>query len=80
MSVNFGYGGYGANMMGMGMMSGTQSSSSGNVFYEMREKYGCDHCRQYGPVPYNYQMQVNPLPPSVTSPSFLTRFLRRFTG
>ena len=76
MSVNFGYG-----MMNgmMGSMTGMQGSS-GNAFQEVKQKYGCDHCYQYGPVPYNYPMHVNPLPPNVTSPSFLSRILRRFIG
>jgi hypothetical protein len=80
MSVNFGYGGM--NMMGgMGMMNGVQNSQgTGNVFREMKEKYGCDHCYQYGPVPYNYPMHVNPLPQNVTDPSLLRRIFRRFFG
>ena len=80
MSVNFGYGGM--NMMGgMGMMNGTGAAGSqGNVFQEMKAKYGCDHCYQYGPVPYNYPMHVNPLPESATNPSLLSRIFRRFMG
>ena len=81
MSVNFGYGGM--NMMGgMGMMNGigVGSGSQGNVFQELKGKYGCEHCYQYGPVPYNYQMHVNPLPENVTNPSLLTRIFRRLTG
>ena len=78
MSVNFGYGGYGM-MNGMGMMKGMQSSG-GNVFREMKEQYGCDRCYQYGPMPYNYQMQVNALPPQVTNPGFFSRLIKRITG
>lgn len=81
MSINFGYGGM--NMMGgMGMMNGmgANTGSQGNVFQEMKAKYGCDHCYQYGPVPYNYPMQVNALPQDVTNPSIISRILRKFTG
>jgi hypothetical protein len=77
MGVNFGYGGYG--MMNGGMMTSAQGSG-GNTFQEMKQKYGCDHCYQYGPVPYNYPMHVNPLPPNVTNPSLLSRIFRRFMG
>ena len=74
MSVNFGYG-------GMGMMNGMNSmGNSGNVFRDINEKYSCNHCYQNGPVQYNYQMHVNPLPEQVTNPSFLSRFLWRFMG
>ena len=75
MSVNFGYG-------GMGMMGGMNgmNSSGGNTFQEMKAKYGCEHCYQYGPMQYNYQMQVNPLPQQVTHPSFISRLLKKFTG
>ena len=78
MSVNFGYGGM--NMMGGYGMMGASGGSEGNTFQEMKAKYGCDHCYQWGPTPYNYQMQVNPLPPQVTHPSFFSRVLRKFTG
>ena len=79
MSVNFGYGGYGM-MGGMNMMGGMQGNNGENTFQEMRQKYGCEHCYNYGPMPYNYQMQVNPLPYQVTHPSFISRLLRKFTG
>ena len=81
MSVNFGYGGYGM-MNGMNMMGGMQSSqeNGGNVFQEMKAKYGCEHCYQYGPVPYNYPMYVNPLPARVTNPSLIGRIFKRLTG
>ena len=79
MSVNFGYGGM--NMMGgMGMMNGMGAGSQGNVFQEMKAKYGCDHCYQYGPVPYNYPLHVNPLPQSATNPSFFSRIFKSLTG
>ena len=80
MSVNFGYGGAGMmNGMMMGGMMGMQDSG-GNVFQSVKQKYGCDHCYQYGPVPYNYPMHVNPLPQNVTNPSLLSRIFRRFMG
>ena len=83
MSVNFGYGGMMNGMMMNGMMMNGMSGATGNggnTFQEMKEKYGCEHCYQYGPVPYNYPMHVNPLPPNVTNPSLISRIFRRFMG
>ena len=80
MSVNFGYGGYGMmNGMMMNGMMGSQGNE-GNTFQEMQQRFGCSHCYQIGPVPYNYQMQVNPLHRNVTNPSLISRIIRKFMG
>lgn len=81
MGVNFGYGGYGMmnGMSPMGMMP-MQNGNSGNVYAEMKQKYGCEHCFQQGVIPYNYPGNVNPIPPQVAGPSFLQRIIRKFTG
>ena len=79
MSVNFGYGGYGImNSLNPAVIQGNHHS--GNTFLEMKQKYGCENCFQDGPTPYNYQMQVNPLPIEITHPSFLSRLIKKFTG
>ena len=78
MSVNFGYGGYG---MGTNMMGANSFNNNGsNVFQSIASQYNCPTCYQYGPVPYNYQTFVNPLPKQAVNPSFLSRIFRRFTG
>ncbi len=77
MGVNFGYGGYGMNMMGMMPMA---HNNGENTFRKMKEEYGCEHCYNYGPMPYNYQMQVNALPSAVTHPTIWSRIVRKFTG
>ena len=78
MSINFGYGGM--NMMGnigVGVQSGQNNE---NIFRKTKEQYGCEHCFQQGPAPYNYPMYVNPLPQSVTNPSLFRRIIRRIMG
>jgi len=79
MSINFGYGGYGM-MNNMNMMGGMQGYGGGNTFQSISAQYSCPMCYQNGPVPYNYQTFVNPLPPEVSKPSFFSRIFRRIMG
>ena len=79
MSINFGYGAYGGYgmMNGMNMMGG---NIGGNTYQSFANQYSCPMCYQYGPVPYNYQAYVNPLPPETVNPSWISRMIRKFTG
>ncbi len=77
MSVNFGYGGYGM-MNGMGMNS--MNIQGGGVYQSIAEQYSCPACYQYGPVPYNYKSNVNPIPQYSYSQSWLSKLVRRIVG
>lgn len=78
MSVNFGYGGYGM-MNSMNMMNG--GAQAGNTFQSIAAQYSCPTCYQYGPVPYNYQTYVNPLPPETpTAINWIRRVFGRIFG
>ena len=80
MSVNFGYGGYSAMNSGMNVGSANMAMNSQNTFYQMKAKYGCEHCYQTGATPYTYQLNVNPLPDKVNNPSFLRRLFAKIVG
>ena len=77
MSVNFGYGGY--NMMG-GMNANQIQNQNGGVYQNLASQNSCPMCYQHGPVPYNYQTFVNPLPKQAVRPSFLSRILNKYLG
>ncbi len=73
MSVNFGYGGMmnGMNTMGLGM-------NGGGTYQSIAAQNSCPMCYQHGPVPYNYQTYVNPLPRQAIEPSWISRIFGRF--
>lgn len=78
MSVNFGYGGYGMmNNMGANSMMGNQG---GGIYQSVASQYSCPTCYQYGPVPYNYRSNVNPLPQYAIHQSWFSRILKHFIG
>ena len=80
MSVNFGYGGYGmAGNMNAGQM-GMMVNQGGGISQSIASQYNCPTCYQYGPVPYNYKSNVNPLPQYAIKESWLSRLARKIMG
>jgi len=75
MSINFGYGGYGA-VNGMNQMA----NQGGAIYQSVASQYNCPMCYQNGAIPYNHKTYINPLPKETANPSFLTRILRKITG
>ena len=72
MSINFGYGGYGMmNGVGANNMYGTNMNNASQQSFT--SQYNCPMCYQHGPVPYNYQTYVNPLPKRAVNPSWFSK-------
>ena len=82
MSVNFGYGGYGmgASSMGMNMIGSNGMNQGGGIYQSIASQYSCPTCYQYGPTPYNYRSNVNPLPQFVMHESWLSKLIRKVVG
>ena len=80
MSVNFGYNGYGMNNMNMMNGVGFTGMNSGGTFQSIASQCSCPICYQQGPIPYNYQTNVNPLPRQSFNHSWLARFFGRIFG
>jgi len=79
MSVNFGYNGYGM-MNNMNSMQNSGMNGGANTFQSTANQYNCPMCYQYGPVPYNYQTFVNPLPQNAIHPNWFNRIMSKFFG
>lgn len=79
MSVNFGYGGYGM-MNGINVGVKPIMNQGGSICQSVASQYNCPLCNQYGAVPYNDKLYVNPLPKRTANPSFITRIFRHLMG